>query len=546
VEHTLHSVVEVFALVAGAVAVTGGARKLKLSAPIALVLAGLVVSWLPFTPDYTLDPALVLYLFLPPLLYSAALESSYVNFRTNLRPIGLLSVGLVLFTTVVVGLVVHALVPGIPLAAAFALGAIVAPPDAVAATAVGRSLGLPRRVLTILGGESLVNDATALTAYRVAVAAALGTGVSMLGGIGMFLLAAVGGVAVGLVLGPPLHWLRKRMTDAVLENALSLLVPFVAYLVAEEIHASGVLAVVVVGLYLGHRETETSFAARLQAHATWKSVDLVLESVVFALIGLQLPVVLAGLSHYSAPALAGWGALVTGLVIVARLAWMYPGAYLPFLLSRRIREREPLPPPRNVAVAGWAGMRGVVSLAAAFALVETFPARNLVLWLTFCVVLGTLVVQGMTLPWVIRRLGVTGDDDSRDRLAEAAVQHSAAQAAVSRLDELAGEPDDGDGSGDGGGDGAGNGAGGGRVAVPPGVVENLRSLAEKRSNAAWERLGSQHAETPAQAYKRLRREMVAAEREAFVVARNERKIDDEVLRRVMRELDLEEAMLQRD
>lgn len=521
--HEVELIIQIIVIVAGSAAVAGFSRRLGLAAPIALVLVGVAVSFVPGLPAYTLEPEIALFLFLPPLLYSAAWQSSYLGFRANLRPIGLLSIGLVLFTTVVVGYVVHWMIPDIPLAAAFALGAIVAPPDAVAATAVGRELGLPRRMLTILGGESLVNDATALTAYRVAIAAAVGGGVTLLEAGGMFVLAAVGGVLVGFALAVPLHWIRQRITDPVLEIAVGLVVPFVAYIVAEELHTSGVLAVVVAGLYLGHRSTQTSSAARLQGESLWRMIDFILESVVFALIGLQLRIVLDELGARSLVTLLGWGLAVTVLVIALRFVWVFPATYLPRLLVRRLRDREPAPSPRSVTVISWAGMRGVVSLAAAFALAADFPARDLIVWLTFCVVVGTLVVQGLTLPWVIRRLGVTAEDSSADDLAEAAVGHRAAQASIARLDELAG--------------------GDGHHVV---VAEQLRHTAEKRANSAWERLGSNPDETPATAYKRLRREMLAAEREVFVRARNDREVDDEVLRRVLRELDLEEVMLQRE
>ncbi len=524
-EHHLGLGLAAFGLLVGATTVAGLARWVRVSAPVLLVVVGLAVSFVPGVPDYTLNPDVVLLLFLPPLLYSAALESSYIGFRANLRPIGFLSVGLVLATTVVVGLVVHAVVPGIPLAAAFALGAIVAPPDAVAAAAVGREVGLPRRVLTILGGESLVNDATALTALRVAIAAAVGGGISLLEGVGMFALAAGGGVAVGLVLGPLLHRLRKRMTEPVLENTLSLVTPFGVYLAAEALHASGVLAVVVVGLYLGHHEARTSYAARLQARALWRMIDFLLESVVFALIGLQLPAVVGAVPASSRVDFAGYALLVVVVVVVVRIAWVFPFTYLPRWLSRRVRERDPSPPWQLPAVISWAGMRGVVSLAAAFALAPDFPARSEILFLTFAVVLGTLVAQGFTLPWVIRRLGIKTDETYRDNLAEANAQHRAINAAIDRLDQLVAESD-----------------------PPPGdVVERLRAMAEHRRNGAWERLGGGvgpgSSETPSAAFRRLRMEMVAAERKAFLEMRDHGLLDDEVMRQVTYELDLEEAML---
>jgi CPA1 family monovalent cation:H+ antiporter len=520
----------VLALVAAAAAVAGLARRLNWSAPLLAVLAGLVASLLPGVPTVRIEPDIVLTLILPPLLFSAALDSSYLNFRRNLRPIGLLSVGLVLFTALVLGGVMYAVVPALTLPAAITLGAIVAPPDAVASTAIGRRIGLPRRLVVILAGESLVNDATALTAYRVAVAAAVGTGFSFVSATGVFVVAAAGGVLIGVAVAWVVNRLVARLTDPVVENTLMLLAPFIAFTLAEAVDASGVLAVVVAGLLIGHTLPKVAtYASRLQAAALWKMIDFLLESVVFMLIGLQLPTVLLGLHAWSIAQLAGWAALATAVVIVARYVWVFPATYLPVLLSRRVRERDPAPPWQVPVVVGWAGMRGVVSIAAAYALPVTFPGRDLVTFLTFCVVIATLVLHGLTLPAVIRRLGVVAEEERRaDNLAEAGAQHSAINAAIGRLDELLAE--DGD--------------------VPKEIVHRLRDRAEVRSLAAWERLGGSPddslRETPTAAYRRLRRDMLKAERAVFVRLRDEGRIDDEVLRRVQLELDLEEALMSRD
>ncbi len=517
-------------LVAVAAAVAGAARKLNWSAPLLAVLAGLVGSRLPGVPDFRIEPDIVLSLILPPLLFSAALDSSYLNFRRNLRAIGLLSVGLVLCTALLVGWVMYLVVPALTLPAAMTFGAIVAPPDAVAAIAIARKVGLPRRLVVILAGESLVNDATALTAYRVGVAAAVGTGFSFLFAGGVFLVAAAGGVLVGLAVAWAVNRLLQRLTDAVLENALMLLAPFMAFLLAETVHASGVLAVVVAGLRIGHRLPRVAtYASRLQADFVWKMLNFLLESVVFVLIGLQLRTVLDGLQSWSRAALVGWAAVALAVVIVARFVWVFPATYLPRLLSARLRARDPMPPWQWTVVVSWAGMRGVVSIAAAYALPADFPRRDLVTFLTFCVVIGTLVLQGFTLPAVIRRLGVVDAGERKaDDLAEAAAQHSAINAALARLEELLAA--DGD--------------------VPEDVEHRLREKAEIRSLAAWERLGGesgeQRRETPTEAYRRLRREMLESERAVFVRMRDEGRIDDEVLRRVQFELDLEEAMMSRD
>ncbi|QWB23143.1 MULTISPECIES: Na+/H+ antiporter [Streptomyces] len=517
-------------LVAGSAAIAAAARRTPVPAPLLLVAIGLAVSYVPGVPEYTLDPHIVLPLILPPLLYTAATDSSYLDLRAQLRPVAMLSVGYVLFATFVVGWALYLIVPDLPLTAALVFGAVVAPPDAVAATAVARRVGLPSRITTILQGESLLNDATAITAYRVALAAAIGEGATWAGGIGEFLLAAVGGVVVGLLLMAPIHWLRTHVKEALLQNTLSLLIPFVAYAVAEQVHASGVLAVVVVALYLGHRAWEVDFATRLQEEAVWKMVAFVLESAVFALIGLQLPVVLKGLGQYEG-AEAAWYALVVFLVVVAaRFVWVYPAAFLPRLLSARIREREASLTWKGPFIVAWAGMRGVVSLAIAFSIPLTmhdgevpFPHRNLILFLTFTTVIATLVVQGLTLPPLIRLLKVPGRDVQAETLAEANAQAQASRAAERRLDELLADE---------------------RNALPAPLADRLRIVLERRRNAVWERLGQANpvtGESVDDTYRRLSREMISAEREVFVRLRDGRYIDDEMLRTLLRRLDLEEA-----
>ncbi len=521
-------------LVAGSAAVAGFARRTPVPAPLLLVAVGLIVSYLPGVPAYGLDPHIVLPLLLPPLLYTAGVESSYLDLRANWRPVVLLSVGYVLFATLVVGYAVYLIVPGLPLTAALVLGAVIAPPDAVAATAIARRVGLPSRITTILQGESLVNDATAITAYKVALAAAVGEGASWAGGIGEFALAALGGVGVGLLLMVPLHWLRTHLKEALLQNTLSLLIPFVAYAAAEEVHASGVLAVVVVALYLGHRSWQVDFATRLQEAAVWKMVAFVLESAVFALIGLQLPVVLKGLGEYEGLTAAWYAVAVFVVVVVARFVWVYPATFIPRWLSKRIRERESNPGWTGPVIVGWAGMRGVVSLAIAFSIPEylddgaPFPGHNLVLFLTFTTVIGTLVVQGLTLPTLIKLLKVPGRDARAETLAEAQAQSEASRAAQERLDSLLAQESN---------------------TLPDALTDRLRAVLERRRNAVWERLGAVNAVTGESAddtYRRLAGEMIDAEREVFVRLRDERRIDDEMLRTLLRRLDLEEAAAYRE
>ncbi|MER7759384.1 Na+/H+ antiporter [Streptomyces sp. NPDC097619] len=527
-------VLPLVALVAGCAVVAGLARRTPVPAPLLLVAAGLAAAYVPGVPEYALDPHIVLPLLLPPLLYTAAVDSSYLDLRANVRPVALLSVGYVLFATLAVGYAAYLVVPGLPLTAALVLGAVIAPPDAVAATAIARRLGLPPRITTILQGESLVNDATAITAYKVAVAAVVGEGAGWAGGIAEFLLASVGGVGVGLLLMVPIHHLRTRLKEPLLQNTLSLLIPFVAYAAAERVHASGVLAVVVVALYLGHRAWQVDFATRLQEEAVWKMVAFLLESVVFALIGLQLPVVLEGLGRYSGPEAVWYAVAIFLAVVVARFVWVFPATFLPRALSERIRDREPDTTWKAPVIVGWAGMRGVVSLAIAFSIPLTvdgggpFPYRDLILFLTFTTVIGTLVVQGLTLPPLIRALRLPGRDERAATLAEAQAQSQASRAAEERLEELLADPAN---------------------ELPQPLAERLRTVLERRRNAVWERLGGVNPQTGESAddvYRRLSREMISAEREVFVALRDARRIDDEMLRVLLRRLDLEEAAAYRE
>jgi len=514
---------EIVGLIAIVVAVSALARWLGLLQPILLVVVGLALSFVRGFPVPELDPELIIVGLLPPLLFVGALETSVPAFRFNLRPILMLAIGHVLFIAAAVGFAVHALLPEVPLAACLALGAVVAPPDAIAATALARRIGLPRRVVTILEGESLLNDATALVLFRVTVAAAVGTAIGAGAIATEILLAAGGGILIGAVGALVLKTLHQRVTDPLIDNALSLLTPFAVAAAAERVHASGVVAVVVTGLYLGHRlPTLMSAASRLQMGAFWKILKFLLEGMVFLLVGLQLRRIFNALST-PAGEVVMLTAVVLATVVVGRFVWVYPATYLPRLI-RRVRERDPAPPLAAPAVIAWAGMRGVVTLATALALPLTLRGhtpypRDLFVWLAFAVIVGTLLLQGTTLPAMSRWVRLPADDQVQDTLAEAAVQHAASRAAIDRLDALA--------------DGA-----------PTDVVERLRRLTEYRSNAAWERLG-RGAETPSAAYVRLRREMLNAEREVFRVARDEGRIPEEALVRAQRGMDLEESMLER-
>jgi monovalent cation/hydrogen antiporter len=519
------------------VLLAGVARRYDVSAPLALVVAGLLAGLIPGLHGIELEPELVLFVILPPLLWSAGLESSYVNLRRNRRRIGMLAVGLPLATTFAVGVVAYHTVPELTVAAALTLGAIVAPPDAVSAAAIGRRLGLPRQIMTLLGGESLLNDATALTAYKVSLAAAIGTAASWGAGLGTFALAAAGGVVVGGLMGSLIVALRAWFEDPLVESAIGLVAPFFIYLLAEEVRGSGVIAVVVAALIIGQRSTRASYATRLQDNAVWRAVQFVLESFAFLLIGLQLPTVVAELKGISAAVLAIASVSVLATVIVVRIVWVYVFAFLPRALSARVRANEPKPTPAQVFIVAWAGMRGVVSLAAAFAVPLTtlsgaaFPGRAQLVFLTFVVVIGTLLLHGLTLPWLIKVLDVQNDEAQRDAMAQAAAQTRAARAASDRLDELLAE------------DRA-------QTDVHQRAATILRGWNSRRQNAAWEgplgRSDDEIGESPAAAFKRMRLAMLAAEREAFIAERDSGHIDDEVLRSVLNGLDLEEATLNRD
>ena len=516
----MHDVALLVVLVVGVVAVSRLAVAVRIPAAVLLVLAGLAVAAVPGMPAVEIDPDVVLFVLLPPLLFAAALGSSYVGLRQVRGSVLVLAVGLVLFTAAAVALAIVPVLPGISLAAAFAVGAIVAPPDAVAATAVARRTGMPRRTVTILEGESLFDDATALTTLGVAVAAATTGMVTGWQVAADFSIAVVGGVAVGVAGALALGWVRRRGIDTLSGVALSVAAPFAAYLAAEAIGGSGVIAVVVMGLILGHRSAvEQGPDARLTDEAIWKSTQFILEGAVFALIGLQLPAIIGNVDEPAGTVLAVC-AVTLAAVILARPLWIVSGVLLArvvpwFGLGR--------PAWSDVAVVSWAGMRGVVSLAAAQSLPLGFPNRDLALLIAIVVILGTLGLQGLTLPAVIRLVGVRPPDPRLDALAIANAQEEAVDAAVRRLDVLAAEQD-----------------------LPPEMVVKLRTDAERRSLLAWERLGrTDGGEPPSRVYLRLRNDMLSAEREVFVRLRDSGDLDDDVLRRVQAELDLEQALLVR-
>ena len=390
--------------------------------PILFVLGGLTLGFVPGVPNVVLEPDLVLIIVLPPLLYSAAFFSSLRDLRANVRSISLLSIGLVLATTFGVAAIAHALIDDLSWRTAIVLGAIVSPTDPIAATSIARRFDVPRRVVTIVEGESMVNDATALIVYRFAVVAVVSGTFSLSDAALEFVGNAVGGIAIGFAVGWLVAQVRRRLDDAPVEIALSLITAYFAYLPAEALGVSGVLAAVTVGIYLGWRAPElvTSPSTRLQSQAVWEILVFVVNAFLFALLGLQFQELVNSLDGYSAATLIGYGALVGGTVIAIRMIWVFPNSYVPRFLFPRIRARDPYPPWQYPMLVSWMGMRGAVSLAAALALPlqtdagSAFPARDLIIFLTFCVILMTLVFQGLTLPALIRMLRID-DDDGAER-----------------------------------------------------------------------------------------------------------------------------------
>jgi monovalent cation/hydrogen antiporter len=499
------------------------ARSVGVPYPILLVLGGLVIGFVPGMPAVELPPELVLVVFLPPLLYWAGFFSSPRDLQSDLRAISALAVGLVLATIGVVAVVAHAMVDGLPLAAAFALGAIVSPTDPLAATAIGRRLGVPRRMVNLLEGESLVNDATALVAYRIAVAAAVGGGfVAWQAGL-RFVVGAAGGVAVGLAVGWLVAELRRRLDDPVTEIVVSLATGFAAYLPAERLELSGVLAAVTAGLYVGWRAPELASApTRLLGFSFWEVLVYLLNAVLFILVGLQLHPILSGVSGHSVASLVGQAVLVSGVVIAVRVAWEFTVPYLIRLLDRRPAQVVRRMGARERLVLGWSGMRGAVSLAAALALPLDFPQRDLLVFLTFAVILATLVVQGLTLPALIRRLRVRGDD--AEEREEVRARLAATDAALARLQELAGAE-----------------------WTREDTVERLDGLYQFRRRRLKARAGiyeDEGFEDRSLAYQRLVRELLEAQRHAIVRLRNQGTISNDVMHRIERELDLEDTRLE--
>jgi CPA1 family monovalent cation:H+ antiporter len=506
------------------------ARKVQTPYPIVLVIAGLLLSFIPGMPNITLHPDVVFWVVLPPLLYAAAWLTSWREFKENLVSILLLAFGLVGFTVLGVAGAAHLLFPGFDWRLGCVLGAVIAPTDAIAATSIAKRLGLPQRIVDILEGESLVNDASGLLALEFCVAMVVEgrtppawSAVTRL----IFLIAA--GLAIGLVVGLIVKWIERRIDDGPIEIALSILTPYAAYLAAEYAHASGVLTVVACGLYLS-RHSSQFFSAnvRLQAWAVWESLTFIINGLVFVLIGLQLPRVLEGIRDYKIGPLLLYGVLFSAFVIVLRLLWILPGARLAYLVRTRIlRESYPRPPVKQVFVAGWTGMRGVVSLAAAIALPEAlpdgraFPQRDLIVFLTFSVILVTLVLQGLTLPPLIRALGLAGSEG--DRAEEDEARRIIASAALAYLEEARGQDSPNS------------------AAVYDDIARRytrrLASLSQENSDSD----GMSNKEL--EHYRAVLTELLRLERKTGVRLRNDGRINDEVLRKIEHELDLSETRM---
>ena len=523
-----HDLVSLLVLLAAGAGMLVLVPKLRIPYPILLVLGGLALGFVPGLPEIDLPPDLVLVGILPLLLYGAAFFTSLRDLRSNLRPVGLLAVGLVLLTMVIVAVVAHEIVPGLPWAAAFVLGAVVSPTDPIAATAIMHRLGVPRRIVSIVEGESLVNDGTALVAYRAAVVATVSGVFSIWEAGASFVLNVTGGVVVGLGVAWIVRQVRKRLDYPPAEVTISLLTGYFAYIPAELMGVSAVIAAVTAGIYLGWRTPElTSFQTRLSGSAVWEIFTFVINAVLFALIGLQLPSILDALTGYAGTKLVWWGVLVTGTVVVTRLVFVPVFTYLPKRIGGSFGGNNPAPPLNRSVVVAWAGMRGAVSLAAALAVPLTtnggssFPQRDLIVFLTFCVILGTLVFQGLTLPMLISVLGV--EADHLDEKEEAKARIKAADAAIARLSELESED-----------------------WVRDDTAERLRGLYGFRRNrfaSRFDRDDDGAIEEQSLSYQRLRRELLDAERSELVNLRREGVISSDVERRLHRDLDLEDARL---
>jgi len=524
----MHQAEIIVLLLAAVAALAVLAHKIALPYPIVLVLGGLALSFVPGLPEVRLNPDVVFYFVLPALIYPAALFTSWRDFRRNLRPILLLAIGLVLATTLAVAGIAHSIVPALPLAAAFALGAIVSPPDAVAAATIIRRLGVPHRIQVILEGESLVNDATALVALQFAVAALVTGTFSPAYATSRFLWAAAAGIGIGLLVGVAMRWVQSHLDDPPVQITISLLTPFIAYLTAEHLHASGVLATVAAGIFLGwHSPLMITARTRLQAYAFWETIVFLLNGFVFIVIGLQLPGILRAWNRESLTGAILSASIICTAVILARFMWVTPAAYLSRLIKSERRRRDAIQSWQHIAIVGWTGMRGVVSLAAAFALPlalpngRPFPGRDYILFVAFSVILVTLVLQGLTLPLLIRKFGIPHDAETDDE--ERLARLEANKAALEWIEKARANGD-----------------------FPPDAVDRLRAEYDERIEQleiCADNPDDCRGEIATPRYQRLQHQALRVERKTIIRLRNERVINDDALRRIQRDLDLAEARL---
>ncbi len=519
----VHSFELILVLLAIAVGLAVLARRLNIPTAVVFVLGGMVLAVTPGLPEIRLDPDLTMVLFLPPLLMASAYFTSWRAFRANLRPILLLAVGAVAFTTGIVAVVLHTLIPSLPWAACFAFGAIVSPPDAIAAASILERLRMPRRMVTILSGESLVNDASGLVLYRFAVAATM-TGLFDPTMVKVTIVGvSVGGVVVGILAGMLLVWLAQRLRDTHMETAASFLAAWGSYIIAEQLHVSGVLATVACGVWFGFRRHEAlSARTRLEAAATWSFVVFVMDALVFNLIGLSLQGVLDRIGPGEAAQLAPVALAVLATVIIGRFVWVFPAAHL----SRPpwVRKRDPVPSVATLTVISWAGMRGVVSLAAALALPAAFPGRDTIIILTFAVILGTVLIQGVTLGPLIKALGLSKSPATDDGEHPAIAARTAAErAALAAIELRAADPLDG--------------------AMAQDLLAEFRDRAGTHHNHAAPNPAASRATHQARLALRLHANQAA--RTHVVALARDGELGEEELIAVVEELDLEDLRLRR-
>ncbi len=506
-------------------------QKIKISYPILLVLAGLGIGFVPAMPLVSLQPEIVFLIFLPPLLYAAAWNTSWKDFWQNRRPISLLSFGLVIFTSTAIAFLSNAIIPGFPLAYGFLLGGIISPPDAVAATSVLQGLRIPKRIVTILEGESLINDASSLIVFRFALAAIVTGQFSVMEATGEFFMVAGLGLGIGIAIAFIIYWVHRLLpTDASIDTAITLISPYIMYLAAEHFHLSGVMAVVSGGLFLSYRANRIfSYNTRIQAYSVWETLIFLLNGLVFILIGLQLPSIVKGLESGTITSAIFYAVVISLLTIVIRIIWVFPGAYLPRKLFRSIRTTEPRPSEKMVFLVAWSGMRGVVSLASALAIPLTlgdgtaFPHRNLLLFITFVVILVTLVFQGLSLPWLIRKLKIEEPDSETEEEVELAIRLQMADAALDHLNE--------------------------NYANEIKNIEAYQRVKEKYDRMAknsYRRLidGQGDGADFLPGYRKMLKELVAVRRAALERLKKEDLYSTELIRNKEWELDLEEARLE--